>query len=232
MAASSKWPKHRPVLTPEQDGVFEDWNREFSGFIKASKFNRISSFDHRFPLDSYAPHIRTLEIGAGAGTHLVWEQEGCYVALERSEQLARLIPHRDDLEVISGDCEARLPYADGTFDRVLAIHVLEHLYDLPSTLREVRRLLKPTGVFSIVIPCEGGALYSLGRRFTSKRIFERRYRMAYDWLIKYDHCNSAEEVVEELTAVFAITRRHYWPLRIPSIDLNLTVGLECRLLAA
>ena len=229
MASPTKWPKIRPELSPDQEAVFADWNREFSGSIKSSRFSRVSTFDHTFPLASYGAGQRTLEIGAGSGTHLAWEREGQYVALERSAEVAKLIPQRDGLEIITGDCEKSLPYEDDTFDRVLAIHVLEHLYNLPGALREVRRVLKPSGLFSVVIPCEGGLTYSLGRTFTSKRIFERRYGTSYEWLIRYDHCNTAREVLAEVAELFTISSWRYWPLRIPSIDLNISLGLECRI---
>ena len=190
------------------------------------KFNRINRFGHEFAAASSSSGLRTLEIGAGAGTHLPYEVEGEYAAVERSAEVAALIPHRDGLSVLVADCEQSLPYEDGSFDRVVAIHVLEHLYDLPSAVAEVRRLLRPGGLFSVVIPCEGGIGYSFGRRFSSKRLFEKRYGVPYDWLIRYDHCSSAREVVVELKKSFLIRRREFFPLRLPLLDVNLIIGLE------
>ena len=109
---------------------------------------------------------------------------------------------------------------------MLAIHLLEHLYNLPAALDEVARVLRPDGVFSVVIPCEGGALYSLGRHFTTKRIFEQRYQVPYEWMIRQDHCNTAREVLTELASRFHIRRRTYFPLALPSPNLNLMIGLE------
>ena len=147
--------------------------------------------------------------------------------LESSEGLAAQIPPRDGLTVVVADCEERLPWEDGTFDRVLAIHLLEHLYDLPAALDEVDRLLRPDGVFSVVIPCEQGRLYSLGRRFTTKRIFEKRYHMEYEWMIRQDHCNTAREVLAELSHRFEVRRKSsISPSSFPSPDLNLMIGLE------
>lgn len=40
----------------------------------------------------------------------------------------------------------RLPYPDGSFDFVLSAEVFEHVQDYPSTLREIRRVLRPGGV--------------------------------------------------------------------------------------
>jgi len=88
------------------------------------------------------------------------------------------------IQVYEADCQKRMPFQDNHFDRVIAIHVLEHLPNLPGFLTEAYRLLnKQTGRLLVVIPCEGGLGYSLGRRFMLKRIFERRYDLPYEPLI-------------------------------------------------
>jgi SAM-dependent methyltransferase len=220
------WPKDKPDLTTKQTAIMEDWINEFLTSVKSSRFEWVSRFDHTYPARSAAPELRTLEIGAGTGTHAQYEPEGQYVALEASDQLAAQIPPREGLSVVVADCEQRLPWEDDSFDRVLAIHVLEHLYDLPSALDEVARVLRPGGVFSVVIPCEGGRLYSLGRRFTTKRIFERRYHTPYEWMISAEHCNTAREILNELDRRFQVRSRTFFPLRAPMVDLNLVVGLE------
>ncbi|MEL6977218.1 MAG: bifunctional 2-polyprenyl-6-hydroxyphenol methylase/3-demethylubiquinol 3-O-methyltransferase UbiG [Pseudomonadota bacterium] len=40
-----------------------------------------------------------------------------------------------------------LPYADGAFDAVVCVDVLEHVTDVDQVLAEVRRVLKPGGLF-------------------------------------------------------------------------------------
>lgn len=210
----------------------EDWIREFLTSVKSTRFGWVSRFDHTFPARSASSALRTLEIGAGTGTHVQFESSGEYVALEASDQLAAQIPQRDGLSVVIADCERRLPWDDDSFDRVLAIHVLEHLYNLPVALQEVARVLRPGGVFMVVIPCEGGDLYSLGRRFTTKRMFEKRYNMPYEWMIRQEHCNTAREVLSELDRHFRVRARRFFPLRLPAVDLNLVIGLELSLRSA
>src|SRR5262249_35082421 len=173
---------------------------------------------------------RTLEIGAGLGEHLRYEnlagQE--YHAVELREDMARSI-RRDFPSVVTAvaDCQEHLPYDDATFDRAIAIHVLEHLPSLPAALTEVRRLLKPGGVLSVVIPCEGGFGYSMGRRVTTQRAFERRYKTSYKWHIESDHVNNAREILAELRHHFEIAESTYYPMRVPLVDFNLLIGLRC-----
>ncbi len=220
------WPKQRASLTDEQSAIMADWINEFLSSVKTSRFTWVSRFDHVFANRSAAAGQRTLEIGAGTGSHLRWETDGEYVAVESADELAAQIPARDGLSVIVADCEQRLPWDDDSFDRVLAIHLLEHLYNLPAALDEVARVLRPGGVFSVVIPCEGGRLYSLGRRLTTKRMFEKRYHMPYEWMIGADHCNTAREVLDELSSRFEVRRRSFFPSKVPMVDANLVIGLE------
>jgi len=225
--ALTKWPKQRPELTVEQQGILEDWYAYWLGLLP-NKFDAVNEFNNRYPLKSYRAGFRTLEIGAGIGEHLsrenLTDQE--YFAQELRANLAdeirRLYPN---VRTIVGDCEKRIDVPDASFDRVIAIHVLEHLGGLPSALDEVRRILKPDGNFSVVIPCEGGLGYALGRTFTSRRICEKRYGQSYNWLIEYEHINQASEIIAELKKRFRIRHSQYWPLGIPSIHTNLTLGL-------
>jgi SAM-dependent methyltransferase len=50
---------------------------------------------------------------------------------------------------------APLPGADGEFDGVCILDVLEHVVDPAATLAEVQRVLRPGGLFHLHVPCEG-----------------------------------------------------------------------------
>ena len=195
----------------------QEWNSEFLDELKPGSFGWISRFDHHFAAASAGEGLLTLEIGAGTGTHLAYETTGEYIALDGFAELASMIPDRPGLSVIVADCEGPLPYSDGHFDRVLAIHVLEHLYNLPAALDEAGRVLKPGGVFCGRHPMSRRSwLLDVGQRFTSRRMFEQRFPdLTYDWLIDYDHCNSAREVLGELERRSACCDEDSFPYGYP-----------------
>ena len=228
---SAKWPKTFPPLTAEQERIRDDfmhaWHEELP-----KKYGIIERFNHGYVVDhAPAAFTRTLEIGAGIGEHLAYEkltpaQRAAYVALELRPQMAGEIRRRcPDVQVHVGDCQERLDFADGYFDRILAVHVLEHLPNLPAAVREMRRLCAGDGCFQVVIPTEGGLAYSLARRISAQRFFERRYKMDYRWLIEREHINVPAEILEVLGEHFTITHRAFFPLRVPSVNLNLAIGL-------
>ena len=129
------------------------------------------------------------------------------------------------VRVVVADCQEQIDFPEGYFDRVLAIHVLEHLPNLPKALDQIWRLLSPACLISIVIPCEGGLAYSMARNISAHRFFEKRYEQRYDWFIACEHINLPDEIISELRSRFSIIHQSYWPLRIPIVSLNLVIGL-------
>jgi SAM-dependent methyltransferase len=226
-----KWPKDPPRLSEEDARLNDDW-QEYWFSINAGKFSAVVAFGHEY-VARHAPKtfLRTLEVGAGLGEQLRYErmtseQLANYVALEARPNMADTLQRQwPGTRTVVADCQKALPFPDGHFDRIVAIHVLEHLPDLPAFLRNARGLLAREGRFQVVIPCEGGFGYEIGREFTSKRIFERRYGRDYKPFIEAEHVNTAREILPELYANFRVLDRAFYPLRVPSIDVNLCIGL-------
>ena len=93
----------------------------------------------------------------------------------------------------------------------------------------MRRVLRPGGRQAVVIPCEGGLAYSLGRRVTVQREFRRRYGNSYEPLVQAEHIDVPREILPELTSRFDLLDRTYWPLRVPSVTANLLLGITVEL---
>jgi len=111
--------------------------------------------EKREVLSRVPPGARVLEVGAHSGYFsALLRGHGCAVtALEVDPRAAALAADHAD-RVVVGDVEdpavrARL---GGPFDRVLFMHVLEHLVDPWGALRAVRELLAPAGRVVLLVP--------------------------------------------------------------------------------
>ena len=225
------WPKQLPELTPEQVAIRDDYMRFFYSAVYTERFGWIQRFNHTYAARSFGPGLRTLDIGAGLGEHLEFEDGGAqdYVAMElRPEMAAEIAQRYPHVTTVTGDVERGLDYGPGEFDRVLAIHVLEHLRNLPAALEELLRVMRPGAVLSVVLPCEGGLLYTLGRRLTTQRVFEKRYGMSFDWCIQSEHVSTVPEIARELDTRFRREHASWFPTMIPTVHSNICVGFTYR----
>ena len=107
-----------------------------------------------------ADAIRGLEPGlaidigaAGGGNTMVLRQAGWRAtALEYSADGAE-VAHERGLPVLRSDA-TNLPLADDSQDLVVAFDILEHLEDDDAAVREVRRVLRPTGTYLVAVPAD------------------------------------------------------------------------------
>ncbi|WLA68067.1 class I SAM-dependent methyltransferase [Bradyrhizobium diazoefficiens] len=223
-----RWPKAVPPLDAEQRRISDDFMRHWHEVLP-NRYGAIERFNHGYSL-RFLPnqtHFKTLEIGAGVGSHLAFEDlsRQDYYCVELRQNMADAIAERfPQVTTTVGDCQRDLPYDSERFDRVIVVHVLEHLPDLPGCLDEVKRVLKPGGLFSIVLPCDPGLAYEIARKISAERIFKKRYKMPYGWLIRREHINSPQEILSLLDDRFEELDRTYWPLHIPLANMNLCIG--------
>lgn len=110
---------------------------------------------------AFRPGGRLLEVGCATGARLAllralgWDVQG----VETSAQACRLAKALYGLRVFCGELE-EVSLPAGSLDAVVMSHVLEHVRDPVATLREARRVLRPSGVVVIETP----NVASLGRR--------------------------------------------------------------------
>lgn len=233
MTKVGKWPKALPPLTPEQSRISDEFMKLWHEVLPR-RFGIVEKFNHRFPVKHSRPGFRTtLEIGAGLGEHLHYEtltpeQEEHYYANELREGMAAQLRRRfPKVKTLVGDCQQRMDFAEGFFDRVVAVHVLEHLPNLPACISEAYRLLdKRHGQFLVVIPTEGSPAYTLARKISAERVYKKHFGGDYSWLYQREHINLPAEILEELHPYFAIESRRFFPLPfLPFVFNNLCIGL-------
>jgi SAM-dependent methyltransferase len=97
-------------------------------------------------LSSLGPR-RVLEVGGGQGELAEWMQGelGAEVTfLDQSERMVELARARGIERADVGDVQT-LPFADGSFDTVVAAWMLYHVADLDRAFSEIVRVLEPGG---------------------------------------------------------------------------------------
>jgi len=174
-----------------------------------------------------------LEIGAGTGEHwdFVNHSFDQYILSDldaKTLEIAKLKINSKPCvkltyEVQSGDS---LSYPDNSFDRLIATHVLEHIYKPHETIKEWRRVIKNGGVLSVLIPTDPGIAWRLGRHLGPRKNSIAQ-GIAYDYVMAREHVNPCNNLVTLLRHYFPIRTESWWPLKIPSIDLNLFYSCHC-----
>lgn len=231
----NKWPKIFPPLSSEQVEINNDFVKHWHEVLP-SRFSYVDDFNQSYVVKSAPKNFhRTLEIGAGIGEHLKYEnltelQKKNYYAVDiRENMVAEFRDRFPEIQAVVGDCQKRMNFDDGHFDRILAIHVLEHLPNLPEAVKEMHRLCdKARGVLSIVIPCEGSFAYTLARRMSAQRIFEARYKQSYKWFIEREHLSTPAEIFNELSKYFDLTTSSYFPIPLKVEFFNLCIGANLK----
>ena len=109
---------------------------------------------------------RLLDLGCGGGRHAFEaHRRGAHVvAFDRNagdtkdaagmlaaQRLAGEAPAQALGAAVNGDALA-LPFADGSFDRVVAAEVLEHVPDDAAALAELARVLRSRGTLAVTVP--------------------------------------------------------------------------------
>lgn len=86
------------------------------------------------------PGQRLLDVGSGSGQFHPDLHGLDVVALDISAGMLAKVT----VPAVQADAQ-HLPFADASFDRVMANHVLYHVPDMPRALREMRRVARPAG---------------------------------------------------------------------------------------
>jgi SAM-dependent methyltransferase len=165
----------------EKQRAREQWSQDPAGAVygREHEFGTREFFDaverHRY--SEYAPWMpevmgfknfvlaRLLEIGCGMGTDLLqFARGGAEVtgvdltarSIEISRQHFAVYGERGDFAIADGES---LPFADGSFDVIYSNGVLHHTPDTAGAVREIHRVLRPSGLARVMLYHRGSVHY-------------------------------------------------------------------------
>lgn len=139
-----------------------------------------------------------LEVGAGTGEHLpyVAPDFGRYVMVDLADPPTEPSWGADPrVEWVTGDISSDLDF-EGGFDRVISMCVFHHLADPAAAMDNIKRWLKPGGVFTLFLPSDPGILNRLNRRIF---VMPKARKLGFE---EYALMSATEH------------RNHYWSLNI------------------
>lgn len=219
---------------PDWSTFDEKWltNYDTSNYGKTASASVLKKTHTLIEADSRlnAFYQTVLEIGAGTMAHFptIKHDFDKYIASDANEDVVEWLKaqkwdSRVHVEKISG---GELPFMDNSVDRIIATHVLEHVAEPVEALSEWVRVLKPGGVLSLILPCDPGILWRVGRAFgPRKQGIEAG--LPYDYYMAIEHRNPIHNLRHIIDFHFPDKAEKWWPLRLPLPDVNLIYGVNC-----
>lgn len=219
------------------DPSHDDYIAKWASIYEGKNYNEgmagyFLTKSHAWCENAFGPEThfaRVLEVGAGTGIHIDHIRHGFdqYVMTDLNPPMLQSAQKRSLHGTGKGKVVAEvqdataLTYADESFDRVIAAHVLEHLPEPYKVVREWQRVLKKGGTLSLVLPCDPGVAWRLGRAVGARKKFIRA-GIEYDYWMAREHVNAINNLAAFLDYYFPDAQPAQWkPFGIPSMDLNL-----------
>ncbi len=124
----------------------------------------LSDFPYKWPVvKKLLPpnsHLKLLDFGCGTGYVLKevikvrpdYRVHGVDISSKALTVAKRRIP-RGVFRIVSNN--QRIPFPNNSFDIILALDVLEHIYDTKTAFTELSRVLKPNGTLIVTVPYNG-----------------------------------------------------------------------------
>ncbi|OHV89208.1 methyltransferase [Mesorhizobium sp. ORS 3428] len=226
MPATAAPKNYRPL--PDYDALVARWLGNYHkanydrGLSAAVLRNTHALIERPFGPDTIFPQV--LEVGAGTLAHLQFVRHRFehYIASDFDQSVLDAVkdaPRPKGVELLKLDGSS-LPFQDNSFNRLIATHVLEHVPFPHLAIQEWVRVLKPGGVLSLILPCDPGWAWRLGRYLGPRKQAEKA-GLPYDYYMAREHINSIFNLDQLLKYHFPKREIIWWPTRLPFPDINL-----------
>ncbi|MBN1400124.1 MAG: class I SAM-dependent methyltransferase [Anaerolineae bacterium] len=187
-------------------------------------------------LNDYEFEPPILDLGCGNGLMASILREGCVESVDAGLDLAwdalSLAKGRGIYRIVTCADLTHMPFGNRIFGTVLSNSVLEHVPDLAQGLREVARVLAPSGRLIFTVPTERSSQALSGAailRGLGLRALAVRYAAAYDRAFGQVHLYDVptwRELLEE-SGLRLVEHRRYAPARMLRLhDLLMPLSLS------
>ena len=168
-----------------------------------------------------------LEIGAGNLNHVKFEKSFIfYDVIEPKDYLVNSAEDKYKLLIRNKFKDISEIPEIYSYDKIIAIAVIEHIQDLSTLLNEVSKRLNSDGIFLIEIPAEGEFLWWLGWRLTTGIGFWLKYKLDYGVILRYEHVNNVDQIFKEIRKFFYVQKVKSFPFDFK--NGRLYIHIECK----
>jgi hypothetical protein len=214
----ASYPRKRPPLTPAHQKIYvTDYkqNRQGSRAVDGLVQKVEAWMHHQIATQSSGD---VLELGAGTLNHVRYEEKAAaYDIVEPFTELYKDNSQLSKVRTIYGSLSAIPP--SNKYSRVISTATLEHMTNLPFEIALSAEHMDTHGIFQASIPSEGGFLWWLGWRCTTGISYWLRNRLNYGVIMRHEHINKAEEIIELLGYVFEKIKIKRFPTPFHTLSL-------------
>jgi phosphatidylethanolamine/phosphatidyl-N-methylethanolamine N-methyltransferase len=232
----------RPLDGAESPGsILDDWySNHYSDVAATADGSFFERFMHRSMEHRYgagAQFTRVLEVGGNKGEHVPYVRHSFdeYLLTDLRPPTVKDAVAADP-RVAVGECDVtKMPYEAASFDRVVSTCVLHHVDTPLGAASEIRRVLRPGGVATILIPTDPGLAFRVAKALTSGRAAKKRgIQQMYNVAWALDHRNHFRAIYTQLRYVFRNDDVvvDWFPFKVPSVDINAFVVVNARVTQA
>jgi len=171
------------------------------GHIHASKFNKYNKV--------------VLDFGCGNGYHYDFEKKykfKRYIFADNNKETVKQLKNKYNPKDVLLNRSIKLDLQDNSVDYIILSHILEHVDDFESQLKEFNRILNKDGMLLVTAPCDPGFFWNTLSKYSPNRLKLKKIGLDYDEVMNSEHINKFLDIKNKLNKYFIPKNEIYYPL--------------------